>query len=108
MLQEMKNARGGGHSKTLEIGQNNTKIIHNDLTYDKLNNNQRNAIINDIDNFSCKKKSHTTNIDNKNYAKSISVNEVDSKNTYNKVRTLNTIDTNNTINKKLNNVHIIT
>ncbi len=106
MLQEIKNAGGGGHSKTQEIGQNNTKTIHNDITYDKLNKNQRNDIFNDIDNLNCKRNSLTTNIDNESHAKS--VNEVDSKNTYKKVINLNTLDTNNKINKKLNNAHNIT
>ena len=59
---------GGGHSKAQEIGQNSEKTIHNDLTYNKLDNNVKSSSINDIDNANNLKNIYAYNkVSSQNY-----------------------------------------
>ncbi len=78
MLQEMKNARGGGRSKTQEIGQTSDKTIHNNLTCDKLNDNANTTKdISNIDDLSLGTKLNKRKKCDKSFNTEALINKID-------------------------------
>ena len=87
---------GGGRSKTQERGQTSEKIIHNELTYNKVNSINANKAIN-INDYNNIENNNSNNID-----KIYKINKIDCKNHNSNIDSYNNLVT------KKNNKHIKT